>query len=268
MMIKTNFCHCIAEEIASHYSIPVFLNEIADYEGLHVIYDDYGHDTFDGMTWYVPDQDEFFIHINTARGNTIGSRKGRFTLAHELGHYFIDHHRVALESGKMKPHLHCYDPFGKNEEWSIEREADEFAATLLMPLSQFEEDIRGMAFSGDLIQHLADKYQVSFSACALRYMRMNLIPIMLVYAEAGKVKWQMKSDSFPFWRLRYGTSKVPENTVMGDYFYKKDSTCCRQSEIVFAADCFHTQSEDENNLQFYEYCIPFEKYAFSMFWQK
>lgn len=267
-MMKINPCIGLEESIASLYSMPIPLNDIAEDEGLIVIYDDYGQNTFDGMTWYVPEQDVFYVHINTARGNMKDSRKGRFTLAHELGHYFIDHHRQALECGKMKPHIHRYEPFSKNEEWAIEREADEFAAQLLMPLSQFKDDVREKNFSGDLIQQLADKYQVSFSACALRYMRLNLVPIMLVYAIEGKIKWQMRGDDFPFWRLRYGTNKVPENTVIGDYFYNNDSTGCRQSEIVFASDCFHTQSEEENRLQFYEYCIPFGKHAFSMFWQK
>lgn len=267
-MVKINRCISLVESIAPIYTVPIPLNDIAEDEGLIIIYDDYGQNTFDGMTWYVPGQDIFYIHINTARGNTKGSRKGRFTLAHEFGHYFIDHHRHALECGKMQPHIHRYNPFGNNEEWAIEREADEFAAQLLMPLSLFKDDFRDQPFSGDLLQQVSDKYQVSFSACALRYMKLNLIPIMLVYAEGGKVKWQMRSNDFPFWRLRYGTNKVPENTVIGDYFYKNDSSSCRQSEIVFASECFHTQSEGQNRLQFYEYCIPYGKYALSMFWQK
>ena len=266
-MIKINPLG-LAESIASLYPIPIPLNEIAEDEGIIVIYDDYGQNTFDGMTWYVPEQDIFYIHINTARGNKKDSRKGRFTLAHELGHYFIDHHRHALECGKMQPHIHRYNPFGRNEEWAIEREADEFSAQLLMPLALFKDDFRGRPFSGDLLQLVSDKYQVSFSACALRYMKLKLIPIMLIYAEDGMIKWQMRSDDFPFWRLRHGTNKVPENTVIGDYFYKNDSTCCSQSEIVFASDCFHTKSEDENQFQFYEHCIPYGNRAFSMFWQK
>lgn len=266
--MRTNLYSDIIQSIASIYPVPISLSAIAEDEGLIVIYDDYGQNTFDGMTWYESEQNKFYIHINTARGNTQESRKGRFTLSHELGHYFIDYHRHALLCGKMQPHIHRYEPFGKNEEWTLEREADEFAADLLMPLPQFKVDVRGKTFSGDLIKQLSDKYQVSFSACALRYMRLNLVPIMLVYAMEGKIKWQMRSDDFPFWRLKYGTNKVPENTVMGDYFYNNDSACCRQSEIIFASDCFHTQSEDDNRLQFYEYCIPYRKQALSMFWQK
>lgn len=266
MKINTN--HSIADSIASRYSIPVPLNQIAKEEGVCVIYDDYGKNTFDGMTWYEPEQDAFFIHINTARRNCADTTKGRFTLAHELGHYFIDRHRQALETGKMQPHIHTYNPFGKNEEWIIEREADDFAANLLMPETHLREDLRGKEFSGQLIQSLADKYKVSFSACALRYMKMNCVPLMLVYAVAGRIKWQMRSDDFPFYRLRYGTSKVPENTVMGDYFLNHDTSCCKQSELVFARDCFDTCTEEQNDLQFYEYCIPYKEQALSMFWEK
>ena len=257
-----------AESIASLYSVPMPLDEIAMEEGIYIIYDNYGSNTFDGITWYVPEMDKFFIHINQERGNTAYNNKGRFTLAHELGHYFIDHHRHALENGKMQPHYHRYEPFGHNEEWIIEREADAFAASLLMPRFLFEQEFQGKEFSGELIQSIAAKFHVSFSACALRYMKLNYIPILLIYAEDGIIKWQMRSDDFPFTRMRYGTNKVPENTVIGEYFYNHDSTTCNKSEIVYAEDCFHTYNEEQNRIEFYEYCIPYGKQAFSIFWEK
>lgn len=266
--MKNNTCQSSLEEIFSLYSIPVSLTKIAEDEGLCVIYDDYGRNTFDGMTWYEPGQNKFYIHINTARGNGKDNNKGRFTLAHELGHYYIDHHRQALINGKMSPHIHRYQPFGNNENWEIEREADVLAANLLLPITQFKEDLKEATFSGQLIQRLASKYKVSFSACALRYVELNFIPIMLVLAERGKIRWQMKSKDFPFYRLRYGTDRVPENTVMGDYFYKNDSSCCKKSEVIYAEDCFHTYNDEQNRMQFYEYCIPYDDYAFSMFWEK
>lgn len=266
--MKINSFQSIADAVSSLYPTPIPLLDVATDEGICVIFDDYGKETFDGMTWYEAKDDQFFIHINTARGNTKVSNKGRFTLAHELGHYFIDHHRFALEYGKMQPHIHRYDLLGKNEEWEIEREADSFAANILMPLTQFKEDIRGKKFSGDLIQELALKYKVSFSACAMRYLKLNLTPIKLVLAENGKIKWQMHSSDFPFYQMRYGKSKVPENSVMGDYFYKGDSSCCKQSEVVYAGDCFLTFKEEQNNIPFYEYCIAHEDKAFSVFWEK
>lgn len=254
--------------IASLYTIPVTLEKIAKDEGICVIYDNYGANTFDGMTWYEPEQDKFFIHINTSRGNAANNTKGRFTLAHELGHYFIDHHRQAMENGGMKPHIHRYEPFGKNDEWLIEREADDFAANLLMPTAQFKIDFLGKTLSGALVKAVANIYHVSFSACAIRYLKLNLSPIMLVLAKNGKVKWQMQSTDFPFYRLKYGTSKVPESTVMGDYFYNHDISCCKQDEIVYAGDCFDTFNEEQNKIEFFEYCIAYKEFTFSMLWQK
>ena len=54
------------------------------------------------------------IHLNTASGNGANSAKGRFTLAHELGHYFIDQHRMALINGTMQPHYHTYSFYYTN----------------------------------------------------------------------------------------------------------------------------------------------------------
>ena len=258
----------MANGIASLYPTPIPLLKLANDEGISVIYDKYGKNTFDGMTWYEPQQDKFYIHINTERGNTEKNTKGRFTLAHELGHYFIDHHRLAMEKGIMQAHIHRYEPFGKNEEWIIEREADEFAANLLMPMSQFVADLNGKVLSGELIKDIAEKYNVSFSACAIRYLKLNRIPIMLVFSQMGRVKWQMRSDNFPFLRLKYGTDKVPENTVMGDYFLHNDPSCCCQEEIVYAGDCFDTYTEEQNGIEFYEYCIAYKEFSFSMLWEK
>lgn len=261
------YCQVVIENLVSLYPIPIPLMEIAKDEGICVIFDEYGTNTFDGMTWYEAEQDIFYMHINTARHNGENNTKGRFTLAHELGHYFIDHHRRALQIGNMKPHIHRYDPFGKNEEWIIEREADEFAANLLMPIALFKSDFAGKVFSADLINLIARKYNVSFSACAIRYMKLNLTPIMLVFSKQGKIKWQMRSQDFPFYRLKYGTDKVPENTVMGDYLFNKDSSCCKQQEIVYAGDCFDTYNEEQNRVIFYEYCIAYKEYTFSVLWE-
>lgn len=41
------------------------------------------------MTIY--DNGKFYIHINTYNGNRVDTDRGRFTLAHELGHYLLTH---------------------------------------------------------------------------------------------------------------------------------------------------------------------------------
>src|SRR5690606_4385253 len=93
----------LAEAIAMEYNNKVTpLSSIVNDEGLEVYYDRYGLDTFDGMTLY--DQGKFYIHLNTQLGNKPESPRGRFTLAHELGHYYIDSHRIGLTKGLLEPH--------------------------------------------------------------------------------------------------------------------------------------------------------------------
>lgn len=53
-------CQVIIENLVSLYTIPIPLMEIAEDEGIRVIFDDYGTNTFDGITWYEAEQDMFY----------------------------------------------------------------------------------------------------------------------------------------------------------------------------------------------------------------
>ena len=55
---------------------------------------------------------------------------------------------------------------------------------------------------------------------------------------------------------------------MGDYFYQGDSSCCNQEEVVYAGDCFQTYREEQNKLEFLEYCIGYKNNTFSVLWEK
>lgn len=48
---------------------PTDREAIIEEEMIKVLYDDYGSNSFDGLTMFEPSTDEFYIHINTARGN-------------------------------------------------------------------------------------------------------------------------------------------------------------------------------------------------------
>ena len=114
----------LAEYIALQFDEKITpLEKIVADENLDVFYDNYESNTFDGMTIY--DNGEFYIHINTYNGNRADTDRGRFTLAHELGHYFIDTHRIGLKNGLLEPHPSLTN---KAQYFSIEREADYFAA--------------------------------------------------------------------------------------------------------------------------------------------
>lgn len=262
----------LADSIAERYDVPVPLLQIAEDELIKVVVDDYGSSTFDGLTWFEASTDDFFIHLNNnqSRKNHPSTAKGRFTLAHELGHYFIPNHRQGLISGELKPHG-SINYLVDQSAWQIEREADAFASVLLMPTKSIKEFIERKPFNFHLVEEIAAQYNVSKSAAALRLVEIGNYSIMIVYAVDGVVRWVNRSEDFPFWRLRYGSSRgdrVPENTVMGSFFYEKDASDCGKEQIVFAQDCFDTRRVEDNEKRFIEWCIGYQNKAFSVFWEE
>ncbi len=252
----------LAEYIALQYKEKLTpVDKIAENEGLELFYDRYESGTFDGMTVYL--NRKFYVHLNFDSGNKKDSTRGRFTLAHELGHYFIDAHRVGLQKGILVPHS---SNTNKKQFDTIEREADYFASCLLMPESRFQNDIFRKKFNYDLIQNLATQYNVSITACAFRFAQIGNHPIMIVYAENGIIKWKLESDDFPYkWLLN--DKKIPENTIMGEYFSKSNVRDIYKTEKVWAIDWFDYVKNYDANRSFYEHCIPHKNKALSIIWE-
>ena len=203
----------------------------------------------------------FFIHINTFRQNNPNSLKSRFTIAHELGHYFIDNHRIGLKRGLLTPHP------SKNNENSynkIEREADYFASCLLMPEVRFKKLIQRKKFDFSVLKTLSDEFQTSISATAIRFADIGNHPIMIVFGVNGKVSWKWNSDDFPFKYLLY-SDKIPENSVMGEYFLNNKQTINTQD--VWAIDWFNYVKDYDSNRKFKEHCIQYKNMALSIIWE-
>lgn len=252
----------LAEFIALQYNQKATpLEEIVSDEMLEVFYDNYESNTFDGMTIY--DNGKFYIHLNIDKGNCADRERGRFTLAHELGHYFIDAHRIGLKNGMLKPH----PSFTNKAQFStIEREADYFASCLLMPEERFLKDIGNRKFGIDVIDFLRTEYKVSRTACALRFADIGNYPLLVVYAENNRIKWTYSSEDFPF-KMLINDNIVPQNTVMGDYFNNKQNADIFKTEKVWAIDCFKYVSDEDLQRKFYEHCITHKNSALSLFWE-
>lgn len=253
----------LAEYIALQYEEKITpVNRIAKKEGLELFYDAYDRGTFDGMTVYTDSC--FYVHLNTDCGNKKDTERGRFTLAHELGHYFIDAHRIGLKKGILKPHPSVIN---RRQFNSIEREADYFASCLLMPESRFKQDIFKKRFNFQLIDSLCAQYKISRTACAFRFAQIGNHPIMIVYAERGMIKWKLESDDFPFKRL-LNDKNIPENTVIGEYFNKNNTQDIYKTEQVWAMDWFNYVNDGDINRTFYEHCIPYKDKALSIIWEE
>lgn len=82
-------------------------------------------------------------------------RRRRFTIAHEIGHFVLHPGRLAPERGGAV-----------NEAWQLqEREADKFAAELLMPEPLVREAALELGADAD---RLADRFDVSRQAMQVR----------------------------------------------------------------------------------------------------
>lgn len=253
------FIKGLAEFIAlEHDEIITPLDKVIESENLSVFYDDYG-DAFDGVIVY---DSVFYIHINTKRGNRPDTARGRFTLAHELGHYFIDSHRNGLQRGLLEPH-----PSKNNEakHQKIEREADFFASCLLMPEQRFSKDCFKRKFQFSIIEELSKKYNVSLTSCAIRFADIGNHPIMIVYCENNKVKWKWNSKDFPFKYLAVNNSQIPPNTLVGDYFSTGKGE--RNVEESIAENWFNCYREEDNERVIYEYFIPHQNKALCIIWE-
>jgi Zn-dependent peptidase ImmA (M78 family) len=93
-------------------------------------------------------------HAIVLRGAS-GEHRRRFTIAHEIGHFVLHPQRLAPERGGAV-----------NAAWQgQEREADQFAAELLMPAALVREAVLE---HGDDLRRLADRFDVSRKAMQVR----------------------------------------------------------------------------------------------------
>lgn len=120
-------------------------------------------DVFFGDTIDVRGKFDFTIKLHPLAT----SERQRFTLAHELGHYFL-HSRQGenpLQAFRLGTSL-------------AEQEANYFAAELLMPEEMFKKDFGSLSKNleiDDKISKMAEMYHVSFSAATVRLSSLRLI---------------------------------------------------------------------------------------------
>lgn len=94
------------------------------------------------------------------------SGRQRFTVAHELGHYLLRHHdRFHIDLSEPTA---IGEPPGYN--WVHEREANEFAASLLMPAAMMREFVP----EARSVRKLAERFDVSPMAMSYRLRNLEL----------------------------------------------------------------------------------------------
>ena len=110
----------------------------------------------------------------------------RFSVAHELGHYFLPGHPEHVFSGEKVIH-ESRAGFGSGDP--IELEADHFAAGLLMPSSLFAAEAGKYSDGFTAIEKLAERCQTSLTASAIRYTDVTDAAIAVVISTGSSVNY-------------------------------------------------------------------------------
>ncbi|MGY4167570.1 ImmA/IrrE family metallo-endopeptidase [Bradyrhizobium sp. USDA 4529] len=163
----------------------------------------------------------------------------RFTVAHELGHYFLEGHpEEILKSSKM----HVSRANFSQGDSSIELEADHFASGLLMPTHLVKQELsrRIVGFAG--IERLADASKCSLSAAAIRASECSPYPMAIVVSQGDRVCYCFMSDGFKglgrLTFLRKGSPLPSSSTELFNRDPKNIALGQRQTAETTLADWF------------------------------
>lgn len=145
----------------------------------------------------------------------------RFSIAHELGHFFLDGH---IDQIMSESDIHASKAgFASGDIY--EMEADNFASGLLMPERMFKRQL-GKADPGfAAVEHVAGVCMTSLEATAIRYAELTEDAIAVVLSTGEKVDYCCLSDGIKSVRglswLKRG-EPVPKDTATAAFNQDRD----------------------------------------------
>ena len=164
-------------------------------------------DAFEGML--ARDPDDHAVWGVAYNGRSRPERQ-RFTIAHELGH-FILHRGQQQRFNCDKQSVHT----GIDTLRDIEREADDFAGNLLMPGDLLRDWISDQRIDLRVLSGIAKRFQVSFEALCIRFIKFTTQRAILVYWDNGFVKYEWRSSSAVKTRARIRRNGDPAEPPLG-----------------------------------------------------
>lgn len=191
----------------------------------------------DGMLARHPHKDVWAIFYNQ---DIVHKGRTNFTLAHELGHYFVHRNQISMsrfECGES-------DMLDENKDFpNIETEANIFAANLLMPNHDFRTQVDGEPFSFDLMQHCACRYDASLTAVVLKWLEFSKNEAIAILSEDGFMHWS-KSNSRALRSGRYyATRKECIEIPAGSMAFKAGYTSQARSGVIHSTGIWFPDAE-------------------------
>lgn len=141
----------------------------------------------------------------------------RFTIAHELGHYFLPEHPEYLFQGRDGVHE---SRSGFISDDFYEKQADHFAKELLMPEDLFLAALRESGVDFPAITSLASKCKTSITATSIRFAQFAEDPVAVIMSSQNKINWCFMSralSSVKGLRWPQKDSLLPPNTATASF---------------------------------------------------
>ncbi|MCS7052882.1 MAG: ImmA/IrrE family metallo-endopeptidase [Ignavibacterium sp.] len=193
--------------------------------------------------------------ITISKDIKLETRK-RFTIAHELGHFYNE--RGFQVNDKLSYTCKYDDIFGNYSRNGREKNANDFAAELLMHTDWFVNFTKGKKFNYKLLKDLSQYFNVSLTSAAIRYSEIGQHPTASIFIKDKKIKWTVINKFFKYKFIRIN-SNVSNLSYVNDHLNGKEYPT--EGEEILAEAWF---SEDFNlknrNDRLFEIVIPFENY--------
>ncbi len=116
-----------------------------------------------------------------------------FTIAHELGHYFIEGHPEEIMKTSA---MHLSRSNFTRGDISIEIEADHFASSLLMPSRLTRNLLTESQIGLEGIKCLQSAARSSLTSAAIRAAECSSFPVSIIVSKGDEVSYCFMSDSF------------------------------------------------------------------------
>lgn len=154
-------------------------------------------DEFQGALFITPDVTAIIYNENIKENG-----RKNFTIAHEIGHYCLHSDREEVQCRLEDMGTFSLTPHGKE----IEKEANEFAACLLMPEKDIQQQLLDKKLDMTLVLDLALRYGTTVTATACQMVHVSDMPLAVVMLnEDNSTKWCLRNSHFRDFFIKKGT---------------------------------------------------------------
>jgi hypothetical protein len=183
----------------------------------------------------------------------------RFNVAHELGHYFLSGHIEALFGAGQQFHQ-SESGFTSNDKY--ERQADSFAAGLLMPKFLFTAACRTSGQGLAAVETLAELCVTSLTATAIRFAKLCDEPVAVVCSMGNRVEFAFMSkplqDHPGLTWIRKG-SALPSGTATATF--NKDDGNVRKGKRISSTATVETWFDGNSDTELNEEVVGLGDYG-------